>query len=190
MVADSCAGGPGTPDRDGFEAFYAATRDRTYQAARRVAAGDHQVAIDAMHDAYVVMLRRWPERSHRSLSANHNYVVRIAANKIIDGYRGRDRQTSIDDTECDPPAEEDPIGDLLDELSVFRAVCELIDRQPPRRRAVATLFFLEEMNCPEIAAALGITESTIRTHVERMRKLLKPLIYQISRMDEGGAGHA
>lgn len=177
-------------DRAGsFEVFYTATVERTYLAARRIAAGDRQLAFDATQEAYVVMLRKWSERRHQPPAANHSYVVRIAANKVIDWYRLQSRHASLDD-ECDVPVGDDPVGDLIDELSVLRAVRDVIDRQPPRRRAVATLYFLDEAGHAEIAAALGITESTVRTHVERMRNLLKPLVEQISRLDDGGVSHA
>lgn len=173
---------------DGFAAFYTATMEQTFLAVRRIAAGDHELAFDATQDAYVVMLQRWQERHSQSLVANHNYVVRTAANKVIDRLRLRNRHISLDD-ECDLPPEEDPTDKLVNELSVLRSVRELIARQPARRRAVATLHFLEEAGYAEIAAALGITESTVRTHVERMRSLLKPLIDQISQIDEGGVDH-
>ncbi|MGH3783213.1 MAG: RNA polymerase sigma factor [Pseudonocardiaceae bacterium] len=174
-------------DTDGFEAFYTTTVEWTYRAACRIAAGDTQLALDATQDAYVVMLQRWHERRHKPPGVNHNYVVRIAANKVIDQYRRWNRRNSLDD--CDPPDGENPVDDLVNELSVLRAVRELIDRQPPRRRAVAMLYFLEEAGYAEIAVSLQITESTVRTHVERMRNLLKPLIDQINQIDEGGVGH-
>ncbi|MFD9957840.1 RNA polymerase sigma factor [Amycolatopsis sp. NPDC058986] len=78
--------GPG-----GFEAFYRATADRTLMVARRTAVGDLQLALDATQDAYVEMLRLWPDRCGRPMAANRSYVTRIAVNKVIDGYRLRNR---------------------------------------------------------------------------------------------------
>lgn len=175
-------------DSGGFEAFYTATVERTYLAVRRMTAGDPHLARDATQDAYVVVLQRWSERRHLSLDVNRRYVVGIAAHKVIDRYRDQHRETDLGD-ECDQPLEDNGFTELIDELSVLRAVRELIDRQPARRRAVATLYFLEEASYTEIATALRITESTVRTHVERMRALLKPLINRITELDEGGGGH-
>jgi DNA-directed RNA polymerase specialized sigma24 family protein len=73
-------------------------------------------------------------------------VVGIAAHKVIDRYRDQRRDARLDD-ECDQPLDDNGFTKLIDELSVsavLRAVRELIDRQPARRRAVATLYFLEE----------------------------------------------
>ncbi len=179
---------PDTQSGDSFAAFYTTTVERTFLAARRIAAGDRQLAFDAVQDAYVVLLQQWPDRCRQPATTNHRYVVRIAAHKVIDRYRLQNRQTPLDD-DYDHPAGYEPVVDLINELSLLRAVRALIGCQPPRRRAVATLFFLEEAGYDEIAAALGITESTVRTHVERMRNLLKPLIDRINQLDEGGVSH-
>jgi RNA polymerase sigma factor (sigma-70 family) len=175
-------------DSGGFEAFYTATAERTYLTVRRMTAGDPHLAHDAIQDAYIVVLQRWSQRQHLPLDINRRYVVGIAAHKVIDRYRYQRRDAKLDD-ECDQPLEDNGFTELIDELSLLRAVRELIDRQPARRRAVATLYFLEEARYTEIARDLRITESTVRTHVERMRALLKPLIDQITEIDEGGGGH-
>jgi RNA polymerase sigma factor (sigma-70 family) len=171
-----------------FAAFYTTTAERTYLTVRRMAAGDPHLAHDATQDAYVVLLQRWSKRQHLPVDVNRRYVVGIAAHKVIDRYRYQRRDAKLDD-ECDQPLEDNGFTELINELSVLRAVRELIDRQPARRRAVATLYFLEEASYTEIATALRITESTVRTHVERMRALLKPLIDQITELDEGGGSH-
>jgi DNA-directed RNA polymerase specialized sigma24 family protein len=48
------------------------------------------------------------------------------------------------------------------------------------------LFFLEGWEYTEIAATLDISESTVRTQVQRLRELLKPLIHRINDLDQGG----
>lgn len=115
-------------DSGGFEAFYTATAERTYLAVRRMTAGDPHLAHDATQDAYIVVLQRWSERRHLPLDVNRRYVVGIAAHKVIDRYRDQRREAELDD-ECDQPLEDD-------------GFTELIDRQPARRRAVATLYSL------------------------------------------------
>jgi RNA polymerase sigma factor (sigma-70 family) len=175
-------------DSGDFEAFYTATVERTYLTVRRMTAGDRHLAHDATQEAYVVLLQRWSERQHLPLNDNRRYVVGIAGRKVSDRYRSQRREAKLDD-ECDHPLEDNGFTELISELSVFRAVRELIDRQPAQRRAVATLYFLEDFTYAEIATTLGITESTARTHVQRMRALLKPLIEQITELDKGGGGH-
>lgn len=73
-------------------------------------------------------------------------------------------------------------AEVLDTMTVLQAVCEFLDRQPPRRRAVGVLFFLGEFGYSEIAEKLGMSCSTARTHVQRLRAGLQPLID----LDDGG----
>jgi RNA polymerase sigma factor (sigma-70 family) len=146
--------------------------------------GDVQLAFDATQEAYSVVLKRWSERGHLADEVNRSYVIGTALHKIIDWYRQHHRQTDLDE-EADVPVEDRGYSDVLDQLSLFAAVREVIDRQPPRRRAVAVLFFLEGAEYHEIAEALRISKSTARTHVDRMRDVLEPFIVRYS---EGG-GH-
>ncbi|WP_167405965.1 RNA polymerase sigma factor [Amycolatopsis thailandensis] len=168
-----------------FEAFYLATFAKTFNASRRMAAGDTHLAHDATQEAYLVMLRRWSDRQHRSQDDNRKYVAGVAANKVIDAYRHRHRHVQFDD-ELDVPADGDQYAEVLDDLTLLAAVRTLIATQPPRRRAVATLYFLAGLDSAEIAESLTMSESTVRTHIQRLRSILKPRVDQISRTDQGG----
>lgn len=171
------------PEPGSFNAFYAATARTTFNIAWRVTAGDQDVARDATQDAYLEMLRRWESRRCRSFDDNSRYVVGIAVRKVADWYRCHRRLTALDD-EHDGGTEDPRFDDVLDELSVLQAVRDLIARQPVQRRAVGTLFFLQNCHHAEIAVALGITQSTVRTHVQRLRAQLKPLVDQTNRGGE------
>lgn len=171
---------------DDFASFYRATAPQTFRAACRMAAGDQHVARDATQEAYVAMLRLWPKRRGMPLDDNRRYVIGIASKKVADWYRLSDNQNTGLADEFDLSTEDVGFAEVLDEHSVLSATRRLIDGQPSRRRVVAVLFFLEGWRYREIAAALGISESTVRTHVERLRNLLKPLIDQIRELDRGG----
>lgn len=166
-----------------FKAFYKATAHNTFNIAWRVTAGDEHVAKDATQDAYFVMFLRWKERRCRSFDDNSRYVVGIAVRKVADWYRCQRRLTGLDD-EHDWGTEDPRFDDVLDELSVLQAARDLIARQPVQRRAVGLLFFLQHCHYAEIAEALGITQSTVRTHVQRLRVQLRPLVDQTNRGGE------
>lgn len=153
--------------------FYRATAARTFGAARRMAGGDEHLARDAMQEAYLAMWRCWEEWTARSLRDAGRYVVKIAVRKVADAYRRKTDLAWPDDYE--PTDHESGYEEVLGQ-PLFDAVLELIDRQPVRRRAVAVLFFLEDFTCAEIAEALDIAASTVRTHIERTRELMKPLV--------------
>ncbi|MBM6402586.1 RNA polymerase sigma factor [Phycicoccus sonneratiae] len=57
-----------------------------------------------------------------------------------------------------------PRPDADDGLASARA---LLDRLPPRQRAAVALRYLLDLDDPAIAAALGCSEATVRSHVSR-----------------------
>ena len=175
---------PSSMDPDSFESFYIETAVRTFTSARRVA-GDPDMARDATQDAYVVMLEQWNIRRRRSLRDNHRYVIGIAVKKVADRYRLGRRLVPIDDKN-DQPVEDKGYEQILDELALFTAVRSLLEGQPIGMRAVGVLYFLEGFNYKEIADTLGISTSTVRTQVQRLRARLRPLVDQDAKLDGGG----
>lgn len=130
-------------------------------------------------------MENWQDRQDRPSEDNRRYVLGIVSKKIADWYRARDnRCVGLEDV--DWPADEPTPADTCDESAVFSAVRDLLDSQPDRRRAVGVLFFLEQWNHAEIAATLAMHESTVRTHLHRLRLLLKPLIDRINDLNPGG----
>jgi RNA polymerase sigma factor (sigma-70 family) len=173
------------PEPDSFEDFYLETVERTLATARRLA-DNHDVARDATQDAYVVMLERWAQRQHESCLHNHRYVIGIVANKIADWYRRAGRFVPLTDND-DQPEKADHYAEALDRLTVFKEVRWLLESQPARRRMIGILYFLDELEYAEIARALDIASSTVRTQVERLRGELKPLVSRLATVEEGGA---
>jgi RNA polymerase sigma factor (sigma-70 family) len=139
---------------------------------------------DATQEAYVVMLKLW--RDNKKPEGDLcRYVARIAVHKVVDFYRSSDRCVPLKE-EHDWSNHEPGYDEVLYTMTVHHAVRDLLDHQPLRRRAVGVLYFLEELDYPEIAEALGMSCSTARTHVQRLRETLQPLIDQITRDDRGG----
>lgn len=157
-----------------FGAFYESTASQVTATVCRMTKGDQDLAADAVQDAYLAMFRCWPERENHPPDDNRRYVVGIAANKVCDVYRRKQKHVELDE-DLDVPSFEEDLLDRLDEGVALTAVRELIDRQPSRRRIVVAMYFLEGIAYADIAKSVDITESTVRTHVERFYTLLKPL---------------
>jgi RNA polymerase sigma factor (sigma-70 family) len=187
MTAVEQPGSDGTADPDllhDFIDFYETTVHRTFGTAYRAAGGDSHVAEDATQEAYVVMLKR--SRDNKKPEGDFcRYVVGIAVRKVVDFYRSRDREVPLEE-EHDWGSHEPGYDKALDTMTVLPVVLGLLDRQPLRRRAVGVLYFLEEFDYPEIAETLGMSCSTARTHVQRLREALQPLIDRITLDDRGG----
>ena len=157
-----------------FGAFYQSTAKQVMATVCRMTKGDRELAADVVQDAYLALFGCWPARERHLRDDNRRYVVGIAANKVCDVYRRRQKHVELDDDLDVHSFEEDLVG-RLDEGAALAAVRELIDRQPPRRRIVVTMYFVEGMEYSDIAKAVDIAESTVRTQVERFFKQLKPL---------------
>jgi len=168
-----------------FDDFYMATAQRTFDLVRRAAAGDRHLAEDATQDAYLIMLAAWGARESRSLDDNARYVIGIAMNRLMSAYRKRNRITDLDD-HAEHAITDPRIEQLIDEISTLQAVREVLRAQPTRRRMVGVLYFLDDRGPGEIADLLGISPSTVRTQVERLRRLLQPFVDRIAELGRGG----
>ena len=56
-----------------------------------------------------------------------------------------------------------------------------IDSLPEEYRAVAALYFVEELSYEEIAAALDCPVGTVRSRLHRGRKLLQKALWDLAR---------
>lgn len=173
--------GPANPDllRD-FVDFYKTTVRQTFGTAYRAAGRDTHVAHDATQEAYLVMLKLWLDNRKPEGDVGR-YVVGIAVRKVADYYRSRDRCVAWEE-EHDCGRHETGYAEVLDAMTLLQAVRDFLDSQPSRRRAVGVLCFLAESDYSEIAETLGMSCSTARTHVQRLREALQPLID----LDDGG----
>ncbi|MGH3875361.1 MAG: RNA polymerase sigma factor [Pseudonocardiaceae bacterium] len=167
-----------------FIDFYKTTVHRTFSTAYRAAGCDSHVAQDATQEAYVVMLKRWLD-NEKPEGDVCRYVVGIAVRKVVDFYRSRGREVSLGE-EHDWGSHESGYDKVLDTMTILPVVRDLLDRQPLQRRAVGVLYFLEEFSYPEIAETLGMSCSTARAHVQRLREALQPVINRITPDDRGG----
>lgn len=171
-------------DSGAFRGFYQDTAPQVMRALCRMTAGDRAVAEDALHDSYLVMFTSWGTRERFSNDENRKYLVGIAAHKVADWYRRRGMFVELDE-EWEPDPIEHDVAASLDERAALAAARELMAQQPPRRRIVVAMHFLEDVEYADIAKALEIAESTVRTQVERFCKLLVPLTDKFSTTQGG-----
>jgi RNA polymerase sigma factor (sigma-70 family) len=157
-------------DRLEFESFYRTTWPRLLDTAGRMAGFDNDLAQEATQQAYVEMLRRWPQRRMHSLDDNRRYTVAIIGNKIADHFRYRRRLRPFDDDWDDASSDSVDAEPLPEYLALLRQ----IDKQPAQRRAVVILYFFEDLTPNQIAASIKISPSTVRTQLQRARADLTP----------------
>jgi RNA polymerase sigma factor (sigma-70 family) len=140
------------------------------------------MAQEATQQAFVELLRCWAQRRFCTIDQNRRYVAGIIWHKIVDQLRHRIRMTEFDDSTRAPSVPQ-PLESELE----YRALLRCIDEQPTRQRAVAIMYFLEDMTCEQIAAAMGTKASTVRTQLQRARKELVPYAERLrDALQDGG----
>jgi RNA polymerase sigma factor (sigma-70 family) len=126
------------------------------------ATGDPNAAEDAVQDALLKVLAdgHRPDR----LGA---WVTVVAMN----GVRGSQRRSKAERRATDrmgTPAPADPASRTADRVSVLAAV----DALPEGQRTAVLLHYYLDSSVVDIAAAMGVSEGTVKTHLHRGRAAL------------------
>ena len=169
-------------DESAFERIMRQHNRLLFRTARSILKSDAE-AEDALQEAY---LRAWRALStFRADSKLSTWLVRIVINEALGRLRRRksaqviplesvmepfDRQTQESAEEDDPEREPDR---LAMRSQVRRLMEARIDLLPEAFRTVFMLRAVEELSVEEVAAALEIPETTVRTRFFRARSLLR-----------------
>ena len=141
--------------------------DFIWRSLRQLGVPDADVD-DATQQVFVIATQKL-ERIEPGCERSYLYSIalRIAAR----ARRTRDRRREVADG--DLVQHEDPSPDP-EEAAARRHALELLDEvlagMPLQLRAVFTLYELEEVNVPEIAAMLGIPVGTVASRLRRARQ--------------------
>ena len=122
--------------------------------------GDWEVAREIAQDAFVQVLRHW--KKVREMESPGGWVRRVAIRDAVRMRRRDARRRSLGHSQT-PTGEPDVGG---------RAVRQALLMLPRRQRAVIALHYLEDRSVAEIAALLGCSEGTVKTHLSRGRAAL------------------
>lgn len=134
-------------------------------------------AEDAVQEAFVRVLR------HRDtlddVRDRRVWLIRIVWNIVLDRKRRAKTRPETDDVE--ELARVLPSGGLSAEQIASAAqhhahVLACVDKLPAKERQVLMLSAFEELSSVEIAAVLGITESSVRSRLFRARNLMADML--------------
>ena len=126
--------------------------------------GDADVAREAVQEAFYRLCRDW--NTVRSYEHQAAWVRRVALNVVRDQQRSlgrRGRLLARLDQEPAPPLPSD--GDPR----LWRAVRRLPDKQ----RTAVGLYYIGDLSVAEIGAAMGVSEGTVKRHLDRARTTLR-----------------
>lgn len=159
-LVETCNRGDPRAAQAAFEALYLRHKDYVLRVALRFAP-DIDLALDALQDTFVQLLRRFPPAGEGiTLTARlTTFLYPIARNSAITLARRAGRFPAADDIAPDqlaarPDPEDDDIARLLAAL-------------PSGQREALTLRFVDGMSIREIAEALGIPEGTVKSRLHQ-----------------------
>ncbi|TMC09164.1 MAG: RNA polymerase sigma factor [Chloroflexi bacterium] len=149
-----------------FDRLYEATYPRILRTLAAML-GDHAAAEDCTQDAYLKAFRSW--HTWRQDAPVETWLHRIAINAAISYRRKRVlREVGEMVRRLGRPEQRDPTdhalgGDLLEELR----------RLPAKQAAAIVLRHLHGYSNREIAASLGVPESTVATRLMIAKRTLR-----------------
>ena len=171
--------------------------DRYSQVVRSVLRsnlGADAAVEDLLQEVFIALLRGASEL--RDPSALRAYLVSVAVRLVlVELRRRRVRRWVMLSPKGEVPEVPSPPSDL-DGTLALRGLGRLLELLPPRRRVAFVLRQVHGLELTEVAAALQVSESTVKREVSRARraivaraKRVEPSLWEyIQRVDEGADG--
>ena len=130
--------------------------------------GSREDAEDAVQEVFLKYLRSGKRFSDPD--ELRRYLTTATANQCRDLLKSaaRRRNRGLEETDRPAASQEDPDA----RLDVRQALLRL----PPRYRGVVYLFYYEDCSVREIADRLSLSETAVRTRLDRARKQLRVLL--------------
>lgn len=148
-----------------------------FHAAMRVLNNTAE-AEDILQEAFLDAFRKID--SFKGESSFGAWLKRIVVNKAINQLKKRKVQWTELDHERYEPQEDEAIDEEAHQGQMAR-LHEAIQQLPDGFRTVLSLYLLEDYSHKEIAALLGITESTSKSQLNRAKAKLREMLHQNER---------
>ncbi len=156
-----------------FDEFFTAEYPRLVPVLHLVT-GDRQHAEDLAQDAFVQAHRHWAEIEQYDEPAA--WVRRVALNATKNRWRRQQREHAA--LSRLPAVAAEP-GPEIPDAELWQAVRAL----PHQQQWAIALYYVDDLPIAQIAAALGCSQGSVKTHLARARATLA------ARLAEGGDHH-
>lgn len=163
-------------DGEDYLAFVRARRDALEGAAFLIC-GDHHLAQDLVQEALVKLGSRWERVSQGSPDA---YVRRILYRDMVSRWRRLRRENLVDIADPAGPLASLSIPSATEAWVDGAQVRQLLQRLPPRQRAVIVLRYFEDLTEKDTAAALGVSVGTVKSHAHAALQTLRSWIPELA----------
>ncbi len=174
-------------NQDAISALYEKTYSRVYYTVKSMIK-DENAVFDIIQDSYIKAFAHLD--SFQGNTKFLPWVQQIAANTARDWLKmkrpmlftelnsGDEQDTPVEELFLDERSENFP-EQVIDQKETKRLIREIIEGLPEDQRAAIGMFYYEEMSVKEIAAAMGVSESAVksrlmygRNKIERMENFL------------------
>ena len=165
----------GQGDQDAFRQLVGTYQSPAYRLALRMCGGDAALAEDAAQEAFVAAWRGLPR--FRGDSRFSTWLYRLTTNAAIDCLRREKRHRGADDLEdVDLPDGGDTPQEAAERAETQNAVRRALALLSDEHRQVLLLRYMQELDYGEIAAALQVSEGTVKSRINRAKARLQALL--------------
>lgn len=176
----------GQGDSDAFRQLVETYQAPVYRLALRMCGGDAALAEDAAQEAFLAAWRGLPR--FRGDSRFSTWLYRLTTNAAIDWLRREKRHRGMDDvTELELPDDGPGPQDQAEQAETQQTVRRALGQLSEEHRQVLLLRYMQELDYTEIAAALEISEGTVKSRISRAKMRLRELLDGSGNLFDGGA---
>lgn len=160
-------------DSDAFRLLVETYQTQVYRLALRMCG--ESAADDVTQEAFVAAWRALPE--FRGDSRFSTWLYRLTANAAIDLLRREKRHRGGEDiTALELPDDAPTPQELSERSETQEAVRRAMGRLSAEHREILLLRYMQELDYGEIAAALDISEGTVKSRISRAKARLREVL--------------
>lgn len=160
-------------DSEAFRLLVEAYQTQVYRLALRLCG--EAAADDVTQEAFLAAWRALPE--FRGTCRFSTWLYRLTTNAAIDCLRREKRHRDTDDLEgVELPDGGDTPQELAERSETQTAVRAALSALSEEHRQVLLLRYMQELDYSEIAAALAVSEGTVKSRINRAKARLKEIL--------------
>jgi len=145
------------------------TMRRAFSVAWRILR-QREDAEDVVQESYMVLLEKF--ETYDPKRAFEPWFMRIVLNRSLNALKAR-RVRRAEPIPLDAPAPGDPPAAAYQRAEEARRLERALAALPERQRLIVRLFELEDLTSGEIGRMLGLSDATVRWHLQRARASLR-----------------
>ena len=165
-LVESCQRG----DREAFRLLFECHKDKVYSVALYFFGGDEAAASDVTQQVFLKLFTRITQ--FRRESEFSTWLYRLTTNACIDEQRRRKRFEPVTGAESALPRARGSAEERLARREVRDELRGAIAGLKPKLRIAILLKYFEELSYAEIADALGCSQGTVASRINRGHKVL------------------